>query len=77
MYLGGGEMFLKILLSAIPFIWVIGMLPFANRVHPMILGLPFIAAWTAAGCFVSAGCLYLLYEIHGRAEHEKEEREGK
>ena len=38
----------------------------------MIFGIPFIAAWIIGGSFVSFGCLYILYHIHG-AKKAKEE----
>ena len=63
-------MALKIILSVIPLIWIIGALPWVNRVEPLILGLPFLAAWMVSGCFVAFGCLYTLFHIHGR--HQKE-----
>ena len=67
-------MAIRVILSVVPFIWTIGMLPFVNKVYPMIFGIPFIAAWIIGGSFVSFGCLYILYHIHG-AKKAKEEEE--
>ena len=32
---------LRVLLTLIPFVWTIAFLPFANRVKPLVMGLPF------------------------------------
>ena len=56
----------KVILTLIPFIWTIGMIPFVNRVKPMVLGLPFLAFWLVAGIFVAFVCIYILYEIDSK-----------
>ena len=53
----------KVVLKLIPFIWTIGMIPFANRVKPIILGLPFLAFWLIAGIFVAFFCIGILYKM--------------
>ena len=57
---------MKVLLTLIPFIWVIGMIPFVNRVKPLVLGLPFLAFWLVAGIFVAFLCLWALYRIDSK-----------
>jgi hypothetical protein len=47
----------KIILTLIPFIWTIGMIPFVNRVKPFVLGLPFLAFWLVAGFIVAFLCI--------------------
>lgn len=42
------------------------MIPFVNRVKPMVLGLPFLAFWLVAGIFVAFVCIYILYEIDSK-----------
>lgn len=54
---------LKLILTLIPFVWSIGMIPFVNRAHPFILGLPFLAAWLSAGIIVAFVCLSILYHL--------------
>lgn len=66
-------MAIRFFLSAFPFVWTIGLLPFANRVYPMIFGVPFLAAWLSSACFVSFICLYILYEIDGKQKAKEEE----
>jgi hypothetical protein len=53
----------KVILTAIPFIWTIGMVPFVNTVKPFVFGLPFLAFWMIAGIFVAFLCLGGLYRI--------------
>jgi len=57
---------LKIILTLIPFIWIIGIIPFVNKVHPIIMGLPFLAFWLTSGILVSFLCLLLIYKLDSR-----------
>lgn len=59
------------ILTAIPFLWIIGGLPFANRVHPYVLGMPFLAFWFQFGVIVSVICIHRLYVLEERKEKEK------
>jgi hypothetical protein len=61
---------LKIILTLIPFIWIVGMIPFVNKVHPIIMGLPFLAFWLLAGIFVAFACLQIIYKIDSRKDDE-------
>ncbi|MDU2063920.1 MAG: DUF3311 domain-containing protein [Sporomusaceae bacterium] len=62
--------FLKVILTLIPFIWTVGMVPFVNQVHPIVMGLPFLGFWLVAGIFVAFVCLQIIYRIDAKAEHE-------
>lgn len=57
---------IKILLTLIPFVWTIGMIPFVNRVKPFVMGLPFLAFWLVAGIIVAFLCLSALYAIDSK-----------
>jgi len=57
---------LRIALTLIPFIWTIGMIPFVNRVKPIVFGLPFLAFWLVAGVFVAFFCIFALYRIDSK-----------
>jgi len=61
---------LKIILTVIPFIWIVGMIPFVNKVHPIIMGLPFLAFWLVAGIFVTFACLKIIYRIDSHKDGE-------
>ena len=53
----------KVILTLIPFIWTIGMVPFVNQVKPIVFGLPFLAFWMVAGVFVAFFCIGALYRM--------------
>lgn len=59
-----------IVLTAIPFIWMVAMIPFVNRVEPTIFGVPFLACWMIAGGVVSWICLHNLYRQLANREHD-------
>lgn len=61
---------LKIILTLIPFVWTIGMIPFVNRVQPFVLGLPFLAFWLVAGIIVAFLCIKALYAIDSKNNKE-------
>ena len=46
----------RVVLTLFPFFWIIGMMPFVNRVRPIVLGLPFLAFWLVAGIPVAFVC---------------------
>ena len=60
----------RVLLTLIPFIWAIGMIPFVNRVKPLVLGLPFLAFWLVAGIFVAFLCIWALYRIDSKSRRD-------
>ena len=60
----------KTILTIIPFIWTIGMIPFVNRVKPIVLGLPFLAFWLVAGIFVAFACLLTIYNIDEKNDND-------
>jgi putative solute:sodium symporter small subunit len=60
----------KVILTLIPFIWSIGMIPFANRVKPFVFGLPFLAFWFIAGIVVVYICLTILYKMDKKDEKD-------
>lgn len=63
----------KVVLSLIPFIWTIGLLPLANRVKPFVLGLPFLAFWLVAGIIVAFLCIKALYAIDSKNKLDADE----
>lgn len=61
---------IKIILTLIPFLWTIGMIPFVNRVKPFVMGLPFLAFWLVAGIIVAFLCIKGLYAIDSKNNKE-------
>ena len=57
---------MKLLLTVIPFVWTIGMIPFVNKVKPFVLGLPFLAFWLVSGIIVAFLCLKGIYAIDSK-----------
>jgi hypothetical protein len=56
-------------LALLPAVGMLGGVPFANRVHPMILGMPFLIAWLAGWVMATSvimGCILLLDRAHER-----------
>ncbi|WP_196593645.1 DUF3311 domain-containing protein [Pectinatus sottacetonis] len=52
---------MRIILTAIPFIWIILSLPFVNHIQPLIFGLPFVAFWIQLGVVITVFCIHRLY----------------
>jgi len=62
---------MRVLLTAIPFIWIILALPFTNVTHPMVLGLPFVAFWIQLGVVVTVFCIHTLYMYDKKIRKQK------
>ncbi len=45
------------LLSLVPFLGLLVGPIFANRVEPLVFGLPFLLAWVVAGVFISVAVM--------------------
>lgn len=50
-------------LALIPFIWLLGGVPFANKVQPYVFGLPFILFYIVSGVVVASGVMGLIYKL--------------
>jgi hypothetical protein len=51
--------------AAIPILALIGALPFANRLEPVVLGLPFVLFWILAWVLVTPVFLGVAYLMAG------------
>lgn len=51
------------LLSLIPFIGILGGIPFANKVTPYVLGMPFILFWIVLWLNLSSVLMALVYKL--------------
>jgi hypothetical protein len=60
----------KVVLTLIPFLWIVGMIPFVNRVKPLVLGLPFLAFWLVCGIPVTFFCIWRLYSIDSKRKRD-------
>ena len=58
-----GKKFTIIILVILPFILMLGSLPFVNRIDPIILGLPFFHFWLFLGMIITPICSYVIYRL--------------
>ncbi|MGH7616538.1 MAG: DUF3311 domain-containing protein [Gemmatimonadaceae bacterium] len=61
-------------LAAVPPLGMLGGVPFANRVHTLVLGLPFLLSWIVAWVVLTAACMTLLYALDHRATPDEQPR---
>jgi Protein of unknown function (DUF3311) len=54
------------LLAALPFLGLLGGIPFANRVTPFVLGLPFILFWIVLWVVISSVIMWVIYSMDPR-----------
>jgi Protein of unknown function (DUF3311) len=54
------------LLALVPAIGMLGGVPFANRVHASVFGLPFLLFWILAWVIVTSACMALLNRLDRR-----------
>jgi uncharacterized protein DUF3311 len=61
-------------LAVVPPLGMLVGVPFANRVHALVLGLPFLLLWIVVWVVCTAGCMTLLYALDHRATREQRRR---
>ena len=49
------------LLSLVPFLGLVTGVGFANRVEPLVFGLPFLLAWVVGWVFISVAVMACVY----------------
>jgi len=54
--------YIKLLLW-VPFIGLLGFLPFANRIEPYVLGMPFLLFWVVFWMVLSSLILTIVYRL--------------
>ena len=57
----------------IPFVGVIGLLPWAASVDTSILGVPFVYAWMFAWFFITSGCLLTCWKLFDRDSEDSKD----
>ncbi|MBC1402750.1 DUF3311 domain-containing protein [Listeria booriae] len=60
------------LLLIIPFLFLLAGIPFANKIHPMLLGMPFSLFWIAAGILLSTATLAVVYHFDRQNKGEEQ-----
>jgi hypothetical protein len=54
------------LLAALPFLGLLGGIPFVNRVTPFVLGLPFILFWIVLWVALTSVIMFVIYSMDPR-----------
>ena len=54
------------LLAAVPALCLLGGVPFANRVEPLVLGLPFLLFWIVAWVVATSAIMALIWVLDRR-----------
>jgi len=63
-------------LAALPALCMLGGVPFANRVEPYVLGLPFLLFWILLWVVVTSGVMGLIYALDEAAARRRSEGAG-
>ena len=50
-------------LAALPFLGLLGGIPFANRVTPFVLGMPFILFWIVLWVVLTSVIMFVIYSL--------------
>ncbi|MEH7307596.1 DUF3311 domain-containing protein [Neobacillus drentensis] len=58
-----GRKFIKLLLIVLPLISQLAVLPFVNRMDPIILGLPFLQFWLFLWIVLTPLCTFGIYQL--------------
>ncbi|MGM7724099.1 DUF3311 domain-containing protein [Metabacillus sp. Hm71] len=58
-----GKKFIRVILVVLPFILMLGAIPFVNRIDPIILGLPFFHFWLFLGMVITPICTFVIYRL--------------
>lgn len=58
-------------LTVIPFIGMLGFLPFANKVEPFVLGMPFVMFWVVLWTVLTSVVLAIMYKLDPRNKEDE------
>ena len=58
------------ILAVVPTIGLLGGIPWANRVEPYVLGLPFLLFWVVMWVVTTSGIMLLITTLDARHEEE-------
>jgi Protein of unknown function (DUF3311) len=59
------------LLAVLPFLGLLGGIPFVNRVTPFVLGLPFILFWIVLWVVITSVIMWVIYSTDPRNRTEE------
>jgi hypothetical protein len=58
-----GKKIFYLFLIALPYILMLGAIPFVNRIDPIIIGLPFLHFWILLGMILSPISTFVIYRL--------------
>jgi hypothetical protein len=64
-------------LAILPAVGILGGVPFANRVEPYVLGLPFLLFWIVSWVLLTAAIMGVVLALDRRRDAGGGEREGR
>ena len=67
---------LALMLGCIPFLTLVFALPLVNRIHPVILGLPFLLFWILAWVMLTPFILFAAYRLEKKYNPPDEGEDG-
>jgi hypothetical protein len=67
---------LALMLGFIPFLTLVFALPLVNRIHPVILGLPFLLFWILAWVMLTPFILFAAYRLEKKYNPPDEGEDG-
>ena len=62
----GGPGFLPVAVALVPVLALTAAIPFANRLEPRILGLPFLLAWIVGWILLTPVCMAVVHRLGQR-----------
>ncbi|MBI0577458.1 DUF3311 domain-containing protein [Neobacillus cucumis] len=60
------------ILAIIPFVGLLGGVPFVNKVNPYILGLPFFLFWILLWVVITSGIMAIIFKLDPKNRREME-----
>jgi hypothetical protein len=58
-------------LMVLPFLGILGGIPFANKVTPYVLGMPFILFWLVAWVILTSAIMAVVYRFDPEVREEE------
>jgi hypothetical protein len=58
-------------LMVLPFLGILGGIPFANKVAPYVLGMPFILFWLVAWVILTSAIMAIVYRFDPEVREEE------
>lgn len=57
----------------VPFVAIVALFPWYDRIHPMVLGFPFLYFWMFLWFPLTTICLYIAWRLESRNDRRSED----